>query len=78
MKVCWEGDPNHRPTFAAIKLKLDRKLEEMAGYLTICMNLFPEIHQEHLPQKRRSKTQNLSQAAKVTYLDRKFSSSTNM
>ena len=46
MKKCWMDDPNNRPRFAIIRSKLDQTLEEMAGYLSMGLDIFPDIHQE--------------------------------
>ena len=46
MKMCWMGDPNSRPKFSIIRSKLDQTLEEMADYLSVGLDIFPDIHQE--------------------------------
>ena len=55
MKLCWEQDPENRPTFSAINQKIDRHLEEVAGYMNIETCLFPEMkHHEEGPRRTRA------------------------
>ena len=46
MEKCWKKDPDNRPTFAEINNLIDKYLEDLAGYISMDFNLFPNIEKE--------------------------------